>query len=198
MGPDTALMVELVSTTVQQLNELEELVTSAEKYTQKLREYNELMEDKYFQAERVLYLAEDLAAKRNIEDLDDLNSAIRNLKYTMGDFRDTLDEYRQVEKGSEKEVRKVEFEERVSKLRENQAKKQVQKSIDAGTSSRANQLSAQNTALMLESQEKSLSVQQRMLKEMAKQNVMGANKLTEDKLKEEQKYRAYGLLGGEE
>ena len=42
ISSDTALLVELVTTTASQLNELEKLVSNAEKYTEKLQKYNEL------------------------------------------------------------------------------------------------------------------------------------------------------------
>ena len=62
ISSDTALLVELVTTTASQLNELEKLVSNAEKYTAKMQKYNELFQDEYFRAERVLYLAESVAA----------------------------------------------------------------------------------------------------------------------------------------
>lgn len=64
ISSDTALLVELVTTTASQLNELEKLVSNAEKYTAKMQQYNELFQDEYFRAERVLYIAESLAAKK--------------------------------------------------------------------------------------------------------------------------------------
>ena len=46
-GEETAVLIEIASTTASQLNELEQLVTNAEKYTKKMQEYNELMMDHY-------------------------------------------------------------------------------------------------------------------------------------------------------
>ena len=47
-GQDTALLVELVTTTASQLNEMEKLVSNSEKYTRQMQKYNELFEDEYF------------------------------------------------------------------------------------------------------------------------------------------------------
>jgi hypothetical protein len=74
VGEETAIMIQLVTTTASQLNELEKLVTNAEKYTQKIQQYNELTQDQYFRAERVLYLAEELSAKKEVANLGDLNT----------------------------------------------------------------------------------------------------------------------------
>ena len=63
-GTATAILVELVTTTASQLNELETLVTNAEKHTQRMQEYNILLQDEYFRAQRVLYVAESVAAKK--------------------------------------------------------------------------------------------------------------------------------------
>ena len=48
-----------------------------------MQHYNELFQDEYFRAERILYLAESLASKKEINDLGELNSAIRELKYSI-------------------------------------------------------------------------------------------------------------------
>lgn len=92
---DTALLVELVTTTVSQLNELERLVSNTEKYTQKMQEYNELVQDHYYRALRVQYLVEDLSmmGDQKIKDLGVLNQAIRTFKYNMEDFRELMFEY---------------------------------------------------------------------------------------------------------
>ena len=90
IGADTALMVQLVTNTANQINELEKLVTNTEKYTKKMREYNELAEDNYFRGERVLYLAESLAAKNEVKNLGELNGAIRELKYNMSDLKELM------------------------------------------------------------------------------------------------------------
>ena len=82
ISSDTALLVELVTTTASQLNELEKLVTNAEKYTEKMQKYNELTQDEYFRAERVLYLAESLAAKKEIQGLSFIDGEIDTVSNT--------------------------------------------------------------------------------------------------------------------
>ena len=96
ISSDTALLVELVTTTASQLNELEKLVSNAEKYTEKMQHYNELFQDEYFRAERILYLAESLASKKEINDLGELNSAIRELKYSILDMKELLRDYAKI------------------------------------------------------------------------------------------------------
>lgn len=93
IGEESAMMIQLVTNTANQINELERLVSNTEKYTQRLREYSELTEDHYFRAERVLYLAEELAAKKEVQNLGQLNGAIRELKYNMSDLKELMQKY---------------------------------------------------------------------------------------------------------
>src|SRR5690606_3862998 len=86
-GEETAVLIEIASTTASQLNELEQLVSNAETYTKKMQEYNELMMDHYWRAERILFVAESLAAKKEAKDLGELNWAIRELKYSMAELK---------------------------------------------------------------------------------------------------------------
>ena len=92
---DTALLFELVTTTAAQLNELEQLVTNAEKLTGDLQKYNEIAIDHWYRAQRIAFLAEDLAtlAETDVENLGELNSAIRRLKDDIGDLEDAMVEY---------------------------------------------------------------------------------------------------------
>ena len=151
-GQDTALLFDLVTTTASQLNELEKLVTNAEKYTKKMQEYNELIQDEYFRAERVLYLANSLAAKKEINNLGELNNAIRELKYSLSDLKELMKEYGIIKADEEKTKAQVKIEKRFNERQGKQAIAQVNKSVQAKTVGRASQLTAQNTALILESQ----------------------------------------------
>ena len=117
-----------------------------------MREYNELYEDQNFKAERVLYLAQSMASKKNIEGLGDLNNSIRDLKYNMEELQGLMKEYAKI-KGDEKKTQiYVEENKKLNDLSEKQAKLQVAHSLGAKTTGRANQLTAQNTALMYENQ----------------------------------------------
>ncbi len=151
-GEDTALMIQLVTTTASQLNELEKLVTNAEKYTNRLQEYNTLIQDEYFKAERISYLAQELAAKKEVEDLGELNYAIRELKYSMGELQGLMRSYAKIQNDDRKTTEKIKILRKVNDSKVARAKKQVANSITARNTGRATQLTAQNTALMHESQ----------------------------------------------
>ena len=192
MGADTALMIQLVSTTASQLNELERLVSNAEKYTKKMREYNELYEDQNFRAQRVLYLAQSMASKKNIEGLGDLNNSIRDLKYNMEDLQGLMKEYAKI-KGDEKKTQiYVEESKKLNDLSEKQAKLQVAHSLGAKTTGRANQLTAQNTALMYENQLKMEDIQLEMLNTQKTANRLKAEELEDKRLEEMNRMKFYG------
>lgn len=193
LGTDTALMIQLVSTTASQLNELERLVSNTEKYTKRMREYNELYEDQNFRAERVLFLAQTLAAKKNIKRLGELNNAIRDLKYNMDDLQNLMKDYAHI-KGDEKKTEiYVEENKKLNEMSQQQAKVQVAHSIKAKTSGRADQLTAQNTALIYENQLKIEEIQLEMLKTQKTANRLKAEELEDKRLDEMEKMKSYGL-----
>ncbi|MEA9358452.1 hypothetical protein SHI21_19605 [Bacteriovorax sp. PP10] len=192
LGPDTALMIQLVSTTASQLNELERLVSNTEKYTKRMREYNELYEDQNFRAQRVLYLAESMASKKNIEGLGDLNNSIRDLKYTMEELRERMRDYGKIKEDEKKTEVYVTENKKLNELSEKQAKIQVAHSINAKTSGRADQLTAQNTALMYENQLKMEEIQLEMLKTQKTANRLKAEELEDKRIDEMNRLKFYG------
>ncbi len=189
---DTAMMIELVSTTAKQLNELERLVTNAEKYTKKMREYNELYEDQRFRAERVLYLAEELAAKKDINNLEGLNSAIRDLKYNYDELKEKMKEYAVIKTDEKKTELYVEENKKLNEISGKQAKVQVAHSIVAKNSGRAMQLTAENTALMYEQQLKQNEIQLELLKAQKTANRLKAEEMEDKRLDEMNKLKFYG------
>lgn len=192
LGTDTALMLQLVSTTASQLNELERLVTNAEKYTQKMREYNELYEDQMFRSQRVLYLAQAMASKKELEGLGDLNNAIRDLKYNMEELQNLMKDYAKI-KGDEKRTQVYVAEnKKLNELSTKQAKLQVAHSIDAKNVGRANQLTAQNTALIYENQLKQEEIQLEMLQAQKTANRLKAEELEDKRLDQINKLKFYG------
>ena len=191
-GQDTALLFDLVTTTASQLNELEKLVTNAEKYTKKMQEYNELVQDEYFRAERVLYLANQLTAKRDIENLGDLNNAIRELKYSLSDLKDLMREYGIIKDEERKTKAQVKIEKRFNDKKEKQAIAQVNKSVQARTVGRASQLTAQNTALILESQVGMHNTQLEMLEKQSTTNRLLAEQMEEKRLEQIKREQTYG------
>lgn len=191
IGADTAMMIQLVTNTANQINELEKLVSNAEKYTQKMREYSELVEDNYFRAERTLYLAEELAAKKDIQNLGELNGAIRELKYNMSELRELMQRYANIKQDEKRTTVYVEVNKKLNEQEVKRAEKQVANSISAKNTGRASQLTAQNTALLLENQVKMQDVQLEMLKTQKMANRLKAEELEDKRLEEMNRLKFY-------
>jgi hypothetical protein len=192
ISSDTALLVELVTTTASQLNELEKLVSNAEKYTEKMQKYNELFQDEYFRAERVLYLAESLAAKKEVANLGDLNWAIKELKYSMEEMRELMKEYSLIKNDEKRTKARVKIEKKVNARKEKLAQSQVKKSIDAKTTGRATQLTAQNTAMIYESNVDMHNTQLELLEKVSTTNRLLAEQLEQKRLEQMEKEKSYG------
>jgi hypothetical protein len=193
ISSDTALLVELVTTTASQLNELEKLVSNAEKYTAKMQQYNELFQDEYFRAERVLYIAESLAAKKEVANLGDLNWAIRELKYSMNDLRELMREYAMIKDEERKTKDQVKIQKKLNARKEKIAKSQVDKSIKAKTTGRATQLTAQNTAMIYEQNVDMHNTQLEILEKLSTNNRLMAEQLEEKRLEQIEKEKSYGI-----
>ena len=193
VSSDTALLVELVTTTASQLNELEKLVSNAEKYTAKMQKYNELFQDEYFRAERVLYIAESLVAKKEVANLGDLNWAIRELKYSMAEMKELMREYAIIKNDEKKTKAQVKIQKKVNAHKEKIAKSQVDKSIKAKTTGRATQLTAQNTAMLYEQNVDMHNTQLEILEKLSTNNRLMAEQLEEKRLEQIEKEKSYGL-----
>ena len=191
IGADTAMMVQLVTNTANQINELERLVSNTEKYTQKMREYSELVDDHYFRAERILYLVEELKAKRDIQNLGELNGAIRELKYNMSDLKELMQKYASIKQDEKKTEAYVDIIIKLNEQKIKRAEKQVSNSIAARNVGRANQLTAQNTALLYENQVKMQEVQLEMLKAQKTANRLKAEELEDKRLDEMNRLKFY-------
>lgn len=193
ISSDTALLVELVTTTASQLNELEKLVSNAEKYTAKMRRYNELFQDEYFRAERVLYIAESLAAKKEAANLGDLNWAIRELKYSMAEMKELMREYAIIKSDESKTKAQVKIQKKVNIRKGQIAKSQVDKSVKAKTTGRATQLTAQNTAMIYEQNVDMHNTQLEILEKLSTSNRLMAEQLEEKRLEQIEKEKSYGV-----
>lgn len=191
IGTNTAMMIQLVTNTANQINELEKLVSNAEKYTQKMREYSELVEDNYFRAERTLYLAEELAAKKDIQNLGELNGAIRELKYNMSELKELMQRYANIKQDEKRTTAYVEVNKKLNEKEVKRASIQVANSISAKNTGRASQLTAQNTALLLENQVKMQDVQLEMLKTQKMANRLKAEELEDKRLEEMNRLKFY-------
>ena len=191
IGADTAMMIQLVTNTANQINELERLVSNTEKYTQKMREYSELVEDNYFRAERTLYLAEELAAKKDVQNLGELNGAIRELKYNMSELKEMMKRYANIKEDEKRTETYVEVNKKLNEQQVKRAEKQVANSISAKNTGRASQLTAQNTALLLENQVKMQQIQLEMLKTQKMANRLKAEELEDKRLEEINRNKFY-------
>jgi len=191
VGTDTAMMIQLVTNTANQINELERLVSNTEKYTQKMREYSELVEDNYFRAERTLYLAEELAAKKEVQNLGELNGAIRELKYNMSELKEMMQRYANIKQDEKRTETYVEVNKKLNEQQVKRAEKQVVNSISAKNTGRASQLTAQNTALLLENQVKMQQIQLEMLKTQKMANRLKAEELEDKRLEEINRNKFY-------
>lgn len=191
IGEESAMMIQLVTNTAQQINELERLVSNGEKYTQRLKEYSELTDDHYFRAERVLYLAEELATKKEVQNLGELNGAIRELKYNMSDLHELMQKYANIKEDEKRTERYVDLNKKLNNEKGKRAEKQVANSISARNVGRANQLTAQNTAMILENQVKMQEVQLEMLKAQKTANRLKAEELEDKRLDEINRLKFY-------
>lgn len=191
VGADTAMMIQLVTNTANQINELERLVSNTEKHTQKMREYSELVEDNYFRAERTLYLAEELAAKKDVQNLGELNGAIRELKYNMSELKEMMQRYANIKQDEKRTETYVEVNKKLNEQQVKRAEKQVANSISAKNTGRASQLTAQNTALLLENQVKMQQIQLEMLKTQKMANRLKAEELEDKRLEEINRNKFY-------
>ena len=196
VGEDTALLIELVSTTASQLNELEQLVSNTEKYTERLKKYNDLFLDEYFKAERVAYLAEEIASKKKIEDLGELNSAIRELRYSMSELKVLMKDY-SVIKNTEKIIhQKSMINKNLIAQKSNRAAIQVNHSINSRNAGRSNQLTAQNTSLIHETQVQMQGTQQEILNQLATNNRLLSEDLEDKRLRQIELENTYNLKKG--
>lgn len=193
ISSDTALLVELVTTTASQLNELEKIVSNTEKYTAKMQQYNELAQDEYFRAERILYMAESVSAKKEAANLGELNWAIRELKYSMSEMKELMREYAVIKSDENNTKSQVKLQKKVNSQKERIAKSQVDKSIKAKSTGRATQLTAQNTAMLYEQNVDMHNTQLEILEKLSTNNRLMAEQLEEKRLEQIEKQKSYGI-----
>jgi hypothetical protein len=193
IGEESALLIQLVTTTASQLNELEKLLSNTEKYTKRMQQYNELVQDEYFKAERIKYLAEELAKKKEVEDLGDLNFAIRNLKYSMGELKTLMGEYSVIKSDEKKTILISKVKRELNNKKSQRAKIQVAYALRAKNTGRSTQLTAQNTALIYESQVELQNNQRELLDKVSTTNRLLSEELEEKRIAQMKKQRSYGL-----
>ena len=182
-----------MTTTASQLNELEKLVTNTQKYTKKMQSYNELFQDQYFRAEKVLFIAESLKAKRDAKDLGQLNWAIRDLKYSMSELKGLMKEYQQIKNDEDKTKYQVREQQKINLKKSKIAAYQIKSSIAAKTTGRATQVNSRNTALIYEQSIEMHNTQLEMLEKIAISNRLLAEQIENERFKEAQLKKAYGV-----
>jgi len=91
---DNLMLMQIMTNTAAQLNEMEQLLSNAEKHTKRLREISEIVEDKLYLAERIELWATDLnyLAQADELDLKEINNKIRELKMKREDITHLLSE----------------------------------------------------------------------------------------------------------
>jgi len=192
-GEETAVLIEIASTTASQLNELEQLVSNAQTYTKKMQEYNELMMDHYWRAERILFVAESLAAKKEAKDLGDLNWAIRELKYSMSELKSLMNEYKDIKNDEDRTKYLVKKQKEINKKKSKLSEHQINAAKNAKTTGRATQVTAQNTALMYEQNVEMHNTQLEILEKLSTSNRLQAEQLEEKRLEQIEKQKFYGM-----
>ncbi|MCT4641228.1 MAG: hypothetical protein N4A33_02955 [Bacteriovoracaceae bacterium] len=190
-GEETAVLIEIASTTVSQLNELEQLVSNTQKYTKKMQEYNELMMDHYWRAERILYIAESLAAKKEAKNLGDLNWAIRELKYSMSELKSLMNEYKVIKNDEDRTKYQVKKQLQINTKKAKLAANQVKSAKNASDTGRATQVTAQNTALLYEQNVEMHNTQLEILEKLSTANRLNAEQLEQKRFEQIQKQQFY-------
>lgn len=195
-GEETAVLIEIASTTASQLNELEQLVTNAEKYTKKMQEYNELMMDHYWRAERILFVAESLAAKKDAKNLGELNWAIRELKYSMLELKTLMNEYKEIKNDEDRTKFLVKRQKKINEKKAKLSEHQIKSAKNAKTTGRAAQVTAQNTALIYEQNVEMHNTQLEILEKISTTNRLKAEELEDKRFLQMEKEKFYGLKEG--
>ena len=192
---DTALLFNLVSNTASQLNELEKLVSNAEKYTGLMEKYNQIARDHYFRAERIHYIAQNYVdlSKRDPKDLEGLNSAIRALKSETESLKTMINEYRIDEAKNENAEMKLSEKARGINSELNFANNQVVRSGDIQSTNEAQKMMAQNTALTYKAQVEGNQMNAVIAEKLSEQNKLLNRELKDEALKKDEREKYYQI-----
>lgn len=192
---DTYLLFNLVTTTASQLNELEKLVSNAEKYTGLMEKYNQIARDEYFRAERINYIAQNYVdlSKRDPKDLEQLNSAIRALKSETESFKVLISEYRKDE--ARNEYSELKFTERVKGLNSELqfANHQVLRAGDVSSTNEAQKVTAQNAALSYKAQVEGNQINSVIAERLSEQNKLLNRDMKAEAIKDQEREEFYQL-----
>lgn len=192
---DTAMLFQIVTNTASQLNELEKLVTDAEKHTELLEKYNQIAKDHYFRAERIYYIAQNYVelSKRNPADLEELNSAIRALKSENESLGYLVNEYRTSEAQNEIYEKKTEESSRQNARELQFANHQVEKTGNISSTTEASKLTAQNTGLIYKSNVENNQLSSLIANRLSEQNKI-LSRIQKDNAKEKEAKESFYRL----
>lgn len=192
---DSALLFNLVTTTASQLNELEKLVSNAEKYTGLMEKYNQIARDEYFRAERITYIAQNYVdlSKRDPKDLEQLNSAIRALKSETESFKALISEYRRDE--ARNEITEDKFTENARGLNSELrfANTQVMRAGNISSTNEAQKVTAQNSALSYKAQVEGNQINSVIVEKLSEQNKLLNREMKAEALKDQDRENYYKL-----
>lgn len=193
---DTALLFEIVTNTASQLNELEKLVTNAEKYTGLMEKYNQIARDQYFRAERIHYIAQNYIdlSKRDPRDLEGLNSAIRALKSETESLKSLISEYRQDEAWNEHQENILGERARKGNVEIGFANQQVSRAGNISSTAEAQKMTAQNTSLTYKAQVEENQISNVIAEKLTEQNKLLNREMKDEAIKKEEKENYYNLV----
>lgn len=192
---DTALLFSLVSNTAGQLNELEKLVSSAEKYTGLMEKYNQIARDQYFRAERIHYIAKNYVelSKSDPKDLEGLNSAIRTLKSETESLKAMINEYRSSEAKNEVAENVLGEKVRRSNVELGFANNQIIRSGVVNSTNEAQKMMAQNTALTYKAQVEGNQMSGVIAEKITEQNKLINRELKDEAIKKDERDQYYQI-----
>lgn len=192
---DTGLLFELVTTTASQLNELEKLVSNAEKYTGMMEKYNQIARDQYFRAERINYIAQSYVdlSKNDPKDLEGLNSAIRALKSETESLKTLIGEYRADEARNEYQEVTLSNRARTTNKEIRFANSQVSRSGDVNSTNEAQKVIAQNTSLTYKAQVEGNQVANVIAEKLTEQNKLLNREMKDEAIKKVEREEYYRI-----
>ncbi len=192
---DTGLLFEIVTNTASQLNELEKLVTNAEKYTGLMEKYNQIARDQYFRAERIHYIAQNYVdlSKRDPKDLEGLNSAIRALRSETESLKAMISEYRQDEARNEVQENVLGERARKNNVELGFANNQVNRSGEVNSTGEAQKMIAQNTSLTYKAQVEENQTSNVIAEKLTEQNKLLNRGLKDEAIQKSEKENYYKI-----
>lgn len=191
---DTAALIELITLTASQLNELEKLVSNAEKYTEKMQKYNEIVQDHYYRLLLIQDLVQDLVELKDfdVKNLGDVNNLLRNAIYKGKDLKEYVAFYTVKELHNDALERDAVKRDQKLKTEEKRAGLQASRSFSS-SKIHTGQMIAQNTGKTYHETVKQHRTINRLLAKQAESNAAKHDEMKVRKKQELEKEYYYGL-----